>query len=143
MDSTNKDTPTYRFDYVRRYLNEISNLKSKIRRLNEYIEYLKYSNDLLSYALTDSISKCEKYESVLCCENPLKCMHSYGTITLEVTRVGELFDKVEELEKKYSELLYAVENKYPNENRHETALRYIKQMQSGTLTAQQEKNKCE
>jgi hypothetical protein len=28
---------------------------------------------------------------------------------------------------KYNELLYAVEHKFPNETRHETALRYIKQ----------------
>jgi hypothetical protein len=28
---------------------------------------------------------------------------------------------------KYNELIYAVGNKYPNETRHETALRYIKQ----------------
>lgn len=30
-----------------------------------------------------------------------------------------------DLEKKYSELLYAVARKYPGESRHQTALRYI------------------
>jgi hypothetical protein len=32
-----------------------------------------------------------------------------------------------DIEKKYYELIYAVANKYPNESRHETALRYIKE----------------
>jgi len=33
----------------------------------------------------------------------------------------------EELEKKYYELIYAVATKHPNESRHETALRYIRE----------------
>ncbi len=33
-------------------------------------------------------------------------------------------------EDKYYELLYAVETKYPNESRHETALRYIKEAET-------------
>lgn len=35
--------------------------------------------------------------------------------------------KSNELRKKYNELLFAVESKFPNETRHETALRYIKE----------------
>ena len=35
--------------------------------------------------------------------------------------------KKQELAVKYNELLYAVERKFPDESRHETALRYIKQ----------------
>ena len=31
-----------------------------------------------------------------------------------------------EIQKKYNELLHAVGRKYPNESRHETALKYIK-----------------
>lgn len=34
--------------------------------------------------------------------------------------------RVMELQAKYDELLYAVASKHPNESRHETALRYIK-----------------
>ena len=43
----------------------------------------------------------------------------------------------------YYELLFAVGNKYTGETRHETALRYIKQVEqnSGTETAQSEKGK--
>ena len=33
---------------------------------------------------------------------------------------------------RYKELIYAVGNKYPNESRHETALRYIKRAESNT-----------
>ena len=36
-----------------------------------------------------------------------------------------------EAEKNYSELIMAVSNKWPNESRHETALRYIKRMEMG------------
>lgn len=34
-------------------------------------------------------------------------------------------DKVRELEAKYNELIMAVARKFPNETRHQTALRYI------------------
>lgn len=34
------------------------------------------------------------------------------------------------IKQKYYELIYAVGNKYPNETRHETALRYIKQAET-------------
>jgi len=36
----------------------------------------------------------------------------------------------DELGRKYNELLYAVENKFPGETRHETALRYITQREA-------------
>jgi len=42
--------------------------------------------------------------------------------------------EVAEIEAKYYELLWAVEKKFPNESRHETALRYI---------TEQEQTKCE
>lgn len=34
------------------------------------------------------------------------------------------------VQEKYNELLFAVANKYPNESRHETALRYIKEREA-------------
>ena len=37
---------------------------------------------------------------------------------------------VEEIEKKYYELILSVGNKYKNETRHQTALRYIKQAEN-------------
>jgi len=40
---------------------------------------------------------------------------------------GKGLEKYEELLKQYQELLFAVANKYPNESRHETALRYIRE----------------
>jgi hypothetical protein len=36
------------------------------------------------------------------------------------------------LVEKYDELLYSVGNKYPNESRHETALRYIRNSENPT-----------
>ena len=40
--------------------------------------------------------------------------------------IERLCSQIDDLEQKYHELIYAVENKHPNETRHETALRYIK-----------------
>ncbi len=37
---------------------------------------------------------------------------------------------IDELRAKYNELLDAVEGKYPNESRHETALRYIREYET-------------
>ena len=38
--------------------------------------------------------------------------------------------RIEELQEKYSELIMAVAQKFPDESRHETALRYIQQRES-------------
>ena len=38
--------------------------------------------------------------------------------------------EIEALRKRYEELLYAVSCKYPNESRHETALRYIQEREN-------------
>ena len=45
----------------------------------------------------------------------------------------EKLDK--ELAKPYSELINAVESKHPNETRHQTALRYIKERESVVKSA--------
>ena len=43
------------------------------------------------------------------------------------------------IESKYWELIWAVETKYPDESRHETALRYIKEAENrGDETAKQD-----
>jgi hypothetical protein len=43
-------------------------------------------------------------------------------------RLGNLLARV----KKYDELIFAVESKFPKESRHETALRYIKEGEQNT-----------
>lgn len=45
-----------------------------------------------------------------------------------------------EVKAKYYELLYAVSIKHPNETRHETALRYIKQAEAHTNGPEQTSN---
>jgi len=40
-----------------------------------------------------------------------------------------------DIENKYHELLFAVESKFPNETRHQTALRYIREAESQCKTA--------
>lgn len=49
--------------------------------------------------------------------------------------------EIDELKKKYGELLFAVSIKHPDESRHETALRYIQQaeQQQDNAPEQQEK----
>lgn len=45
-------------------------------------------------------------------------------------RIGRINAWLEEVREKYLELLLAVGNKWPEESRHETALRYIRQAES-------------
>lgn len=44
-------------------------------------------------------------------------------------------DRVRELENKYNELLMAVASKFPNETRHETALRYIRNAEAPAIAS--------
>jgi hypothetical protein len=46
--------------------------------------------------------------------------------------------KLLEIEKKYYELLYGVASKYPNETRHETALRYIQERENDSINGDSE-----
>ena len=41
--------------------------------------------------------------------------------------------KKQELQEKYNQLLSAVERKFPGESRHETALKYIRQVESHAI----------
>jgi Lon protease-like protein len=54
-----------------------------------------------------------------------------------IALVSEQKPSVPEVEAKYSELLMAVARKFPNETRHETALKYIKQMEEPSKSAAQ------
>lgn len=46
-----------------------------------------------------------------------------------------VFAPESDISAKYHELLYAVEQKFPNESRHETALRYIRNAENGCCRA--------
>lgn len=67
---------------------------------------------------------------------------------LEREMKSDLMEIVREARKEYSvnqsdkyiELLMAVENKYPNESRHDTALRLIREAQKGSVEARKEGN---
>lgn len=69
---------------------------------------------------------------------PPSAVLAYGDIAMTVARAvrhrmdGRPFDYLRReiqggLQEKYNELLYEVQNKYPGETRHETALRHIRQ----------------
>ena len=57
--------------------------------------------------------------------------------------ITHLTKRVEELEQKYHELLYGVASKFPDESRHETALRYILNTERGIENPAQEISKGE
>jgi len=46
--------------------------------------------------------------------------------------------RLQEIERKYCQLIMTVGNKHPNETRHETALRYIKQAEMVSNKATQQ-----
>jgi hypothetical protein len=63
-------------------------------------------------------------------------------MTREEEVIDGLLDKIEALKAErdalrdlYNELLFAVGNAYPNETRHQTALRYIKQAETTAYDA--------
>ena len=55
--------------------------------------------------------------------------HNDKLFRWEPARWVEVSD-IYELEREYNELIYAVQKKYPNETRHQTALRYILEAES-------------
>ena len=53
-------------------------------------------------------------------------------------KLVERIAALEEVKKKYQELLYCVENKFPEETRHETAKRYIMEREKPNNQATQQ-----
>ena len=69
---------------------------------------------------------------------------SYSTYQEAKDRIAELDaenarlrDEIQSAKEKYRELLYQVSCKFPNETRHETALRYLKEREAPAMTADQ------
>lgn len=50
---------------------------------------------------------------------------------------SEDIDRLCQIEELYDQLIFAVGNKYPDESRHQTALRYIKNAESNQNTEEQ------
>lgn len=55
-----------------------------------------------------------------------------------IEEIVKEYNRLKEIERKYNELIYNVCNKFPNETRHETALRYIKNAETLSSDASQE-----
>ena len=62
----------------------------------------------------------------------------YEKFPLIAQTLLDLISENEKKDKRYFELIMAVETKSPNESRHDTALRYIKESQNKTQVAQKE-----
>ena len=80
------------------------------------------------------IEHLEKSHSELEAERDrLKADNPRMDLLIEMDRQNnELRARHAALVEKYAELLFAVGNKYPNESRHETALRYIRNAEKPT-----------
>jgi hypothetical protein len=61
-----------------------------------------------------------------------------GTQTAELQGFRERVYELEADAERYNELIMAVENKYPGETRHETALRYIREAETSNNGPAQE-----
>lgn len=55
----------------------------------------------------------------------------------------KVVERNEKLESAYNELIMAVARKYPDESRHQTALRYIRDRESTTVSGRQSTAACE
>lgn len=71
------------------------------------------------YSATIAVVKCD-------------CGAMMGPSQMEEKLNADLESEIAELREDYMELIYAVATKYPNETRHETALRYIQEHESGS-----------
>ncbi len=54
-------------------------------------------------------------------------------IAIKGEQVAELMAENESLRKKYNDLIYQVATKFPNETRHDTARRYIREREDRSL----------
>jgi hypothetical protein len=55
-----------------------------------------------------------------------------------IEEIVKEYNRLKEKERKYNELIYNVVNNFPNETRHETALRYIKNAETPSSNPLQE-----
>jgi len=65
-----------------------------------------------------------------------------GRISIDTKTAAEAWERLETERTKdlYNELIMAVHTKFPNETRHETALRYIRQREMGVMTRSEEQS---
>ena len=118
---------------VKAYLME---LESRVRELEAertlFQEYVAKNPKVMEDAeremeLTERIAELEAERDRLKADNPRM------DLLIEMDRQNnELRARHAALVEKYNELLYSVGNKYPNESRHETALRYIRNAEKPT-----------
>lgn len=88
----------------------------------------KPSTELMEL-VDDYGSLCASADCSLSGEN---IMQEMKEAKAKIQKIADSLDQLESLREKYNELLYAVGNKYPNESRHQTALRYIKQAETSS-----------
>jgi hypothetical protein len=93
------------------HLHTIKNLESRVRKLEA-------ERDRLKKTIASRDRECAS--------------EHWGALNDCIADNLELRSRHAALVEKYDELLYSVGNKYPNESRHETALRYIRNSENPT-----------
>jgi len=115
-------TRSDQFDVIKKFKQERDTVHADNEKLREAIEPVKYilahapqtptESDIFDRGCSLTKAQVRKMQEVLATSHP-------GSALVE--RVNA-----------YNELLYAVERKFPNETRHQTALRYIQQAERAT-----------
>lgn len=100
------------------------------RKHNVAVENL--TEKQLADALKQAI-ECGDFQRYIC-----EGSHRQAVVYIPFAREQELLGKIKELEEKYHELLFAVAKKYEGEDRHETALRYIREREEESSTSERE-----
>lgn len=103
--------------------------KSIEKRLQEYIEFAEATNKFSDVSFYQDVLK--HIDNSVSVDFHRVCMNE---LEAELTQKHEAEIKAQR--DKYNELLYEVQSKFPNESRHETALRYIRSAESRDELAQ-------
>jgi uncharacterized protein Yka (UPF0111/DUF47 family) len=106
------------------HLHTIKNLESRVRELEEAVKDWHKVADQRS----EEIIRLESELDRLKADNIAMGKEAKNAML----EVAQLHARHAALVEKYNELLYSVGNKYPDESRHETALRYIRNAEKPT-----------
>ena len=108
----------YQDDYMIKAANEHHALKAEVTKAKTEIKRLMEENEELKQKLKHKGIACDKHDLV------------GGWACPRCLTLAEA--EVEELKEKYFELIMMVASKFPDESRHQTALRYIEERENAS-----------
>lgn len=95
--------------------------------LSHDIEYEQFDEIVTPSAVLELIERLKTAESELSA-----CRVEHGGVRDSYLNYKMKFEAAEKEAVKYQELIYTIGRKFPNETRHETALRYIRQAEASS-----------